>query len=109
MLPSVQRDRTVHTLDCRSCVEVGPTAQLGVLLQYSVRVGSCVTVTAPRLTVHHRITVLLVPLKLQSVLGRHGLIPKLQLAPLALVSSITSTALHVYVYSIHHLIFASYT
>ena len=101
MLPCVQRDTTAITLVGRSSVGEGPTAQLGVLLHYSVRVGSCVTVPVPRLTVLHRITVLLVPLKLQSVLERHGLIPKLQLAPLVLVRRIlTFSALHTCIYSI---------
>ena len=87
MLPYVQRVHTVLTLVDRSSVGVGPTVQRGVLLHHSVRVGSCATVTVPRWTVLHRITVLLEPLKLQSVLGRHGRIQKLQLAHLALVLS----------------------
>ena len=87
MLPCVPKDHTVPTLDYRSSVGVGPTAQRGVLLHHSVRVGSCVTVTVPRWTVLHRITVLLEPLKLQSVLGQHGQMQKLQLAHLALVTS----------------------
>jgi hypothetical protein len=101
MLPSAQRDTIVRTLVGKSSVGVVPTAQLGVLLQYSVRVGSCVQVPVPRLTVQHRISVLLVPLKHQSVLGQHGLIPKLQLAPLVLVTIITSIPLHVGMYSNH--------
>ena len=87
MLPCVPKDHTVPTLDYRSSVGVGPTAQRGVLLHHSVRVGSCVTVTVPRRTVLHRISVLLEPLKLQSVWGRHGQMQKLQLALLALVTS----------------------
>ena len=88
MLPCVPKDHTVPTLDYRSSVGVGPTVQLEVLLQCSVRVGSCVMVIVPRWTVLHRITVLLEPLKLQSVLGRHGQIQKLQLAHLVLVTKL---------------------